>query len=168
MNRTILRLVLDYLRRTSGAWALVMFVELMQMSTIWVLGSTHMPISGAVMAALTFSATWDSPHLVMRALPIPAFELALLRWWERIGMPMLFIVPALVIAWFANTGSRFPTPPFASLWLPVSTSFATLGVLSVLPLPVLSVSRLNMPTFVVVWLVLVLGGLYCLPMEWLP
>jgi hypothetical protein len=168
MNRTILSLLLDYHRRTFGVWAVVVFIQLMQTSAMWVFGSAHMPIAGAVIAALAFYATWGSPDVVMRTLPITACELALLRWWERIGAPMLFIVLGLLIAWFANTGSRFPTPPLASLWIPVSTSFATLGLFSVLPLPMLSATRSNMPRFVVVWLALVIVSLYGLPIQWLP
>src|SRR6185312_560888 len=103
------------------------FLQLMQMSTIWVFGTRHVPIVGAVMAALMFRSTWNSPQLVMRTLPIKTHELALLHWWEQIGGPMPFIVLGLVLSWFANDGSRFPTPPFLNLWVPVAASFATLG-----------------------------------------
>ncbi|MEJ0040217.1 MAG: hypothetical protein WDO68_30000 [Gammaproteobacteria bacterium] len=168
MNRAILTLLLDYHRRTLGVWVLVVFVQLMQMSALWVLGSRNVPVVGAVIASLAFSATWDSPHFVMRTLPIKARELALLRWWERIAMPMLFITLAFVLAWFSNTGSRFPTPPFAGLWIPVSASFATLAFLSVLPLPTLSALRSNVRVFGVVWIAMVIAGLRGVPMEWLP
>ena len=168
MNGEVLRLLLDYHRRTLGVWVLVVFVQLMQMSAIWVFGSGHVPMVGAVIASLAFCATWDSPHIVMRTLPIKARELALLRWWERIGMPMLFVTLAFVLAWFSNEGTRFPTPPFLSLWQPVLASFATLGVLSVLPLPMLSATRSNVPVFVVVWMALAIGGLFGVPKEWLP
>ncbi len=36
MNRTILALLLDYHRRTLGAWVLLVCVQLMQISAIWV------------------------------------------------------------------------------------------------------------------------------------
>ena len=168
MKHRVLTLLLDYHRRTLGVWVLVVFVQLMQMSTIWVLGSRHLPIIGAVIASLVFCATWDSPHIVMRTLPIETRELALLRWWERIGMPMLFITLAYVLAWFSNEGSRFPIPPFLGLWLPVAGSFATLGIFSVLPLPMLSPARSNAPVFVVVWIALAIGGLFGVPLELLP
>lgn len=168
MNRTILALLLDYHRRTLGAWVLLVFVQLMQMSIIWVLGKDNLPIIGAVIASLTFCATWDLPHLVMRTLPITARELALLRWWERIAMPTLFITLAYALAWVSNHGSRFPTRPFESLWMPVAASVATLAFLSVLPLPTLSAQRSNMPIFVVVWIALPLVGLFGVPIGWFP
>jgi hypothetical protein len=166
MNRSILKLLLDYLRRTSGVWALVVVVQMMQMSTIWVLGSRHVPIIGAVIAALAFRATWDSPHLVMRTLPIKVRELALLRWWECIGAPLPFIVLGLVLAWPANVGSAFPTPPVLDLWIPIVESVAALAILAVLPLPMLSAARSNIPTFVVFWMALLIGGIYGVPIEW--
>jgi len=46
MNSAILTLLLDYHRRTLGAWALVVFVQLMQMSAIWAFGSAHVPMVG--------------------------------------------------------------------------------------------------------------------------
>jgi hypothetical protein len=168
MNRTILPLLLDYHRRTLGAWVLLVFVQLMQMATIWVLGNDHLPIVGTVIASLTFCATWDSPHLVMRTLPIKARDLALLRWWECIAMPAMFITLAYLLAWFSNFGSNFPTPPLTSLWMPVAASVATLGFLSVLPLPTLSAQRSNAAAFAVVWIALAIVGLFGVPIEWLP
>ena len=167
MSREIFRLLLDYLRRTLGVWPFLVFVLLMQMSIIWVLGNKHVPVAGAVIAALAFCSTWNSPHLVMRTLPIKTRELALLRWWENIGLPMPFIVLALVLSWFANDGSRFPTPPFLSLWIPVSASFAALAILSVLPLPFVSSGRSNTPV-ALVYTALALGGIYGVPPGWLP
>lgn len=167
MNRQIFTLLLDYHRRTLGVWAILVFLQLMQMSTIWVFGTRHVPIVGAVMAALMFRSTWNSPQLVMRTLPIKTHELALLRWWEQIGGPMPFIVLGLVLSWFANDGSRFPTPPFLNLWVPVAASFATLGILSVLPLPVISAGKSNVSASVG-WVALLLGSVYGVPMEWLP
>ncbi|HEX2676734.1 MAG TPA: hypothetical protein VHM19_08845, partial [Polyangiales bacterium] len=149
-------------------WVLIVFVQLMQMSILWVLGNGHLPILGAVIASLAFCATWDSPHFVMRALPITARDLALLRWWERIAMPMVFITLAYVLAWASNFGSALPTPSFVSLWEPVAASAATLAFLSVLPIPTLSAARSNTTIFVAVWMGLALIGLYGLPMEWLP
>jgi len=168
MNRTILALLLDYHRRTLGAWVLLVCVQLMQISAIWVLSKDNLPIVGAVIASLTFCATWDSPHLAMRTLPIKARDLALLRWWERIAMPAMFITLAYLLAWFSNFGSRFPTPPLASLWMPVAASIATLALLSVLPLPTLSAHRSNTTVFVVVWIALAILGLFGLPVGWLP
>jgi len=168
MNRRILALLLDYHRRTFGVWVLLVFVQLMQVATIWVLGNGHLPIAGAVIASLAFRATWDSPHLVMRALPITARELALLRWWERIALPMLFITLAYGLAWVSNFGARFPTPPLPVLWKPVAASAATLAFLSALPLPALSAARSNTTVFVAVWIALAIFGLYGVPMEWLP
>ena len=168
MNREIFTLLLDYHRRTFGVWLLLVFVQLMQMSVIWVFNTRHVPIVGAVLASVAFCATWDSPHIVMRTLPIKTRVLALLRWWECIGAPILFIVVAFVLAWFSNDGSHFPTPPFLSLWIPVSASIATLGILAVLPLPMLSAARSNTPIFVVIWVAMGIAGLYGLPMEWLP
>ena len=167
MNRQMFTLLLDYYRRTIGVWAILVFLQLMQMSTIWVLGSRHVPLVGAVMAALMFRSTWNSPQLVMRTLPIKARELALLRWWEQIGGPIPFITLGLVLSWFANDGSRFPTPPLLSLWVPVATSFATLAILSVLPLPVVSTGKSNVSASIA-WVALLLGSVYGLPMEWLP
>src|SRR5262249_49763401 len=106
MNRTILALLLDYHRRTLGVWVLLVAVQLMQVATIWVLGNGHMPIIGTVIASLSFCGTWDSPNLVMRTLPITARELALLRWWERIAMPMVFITLGYVLAWISNYGAH--------------------------------------------------------------
>ena len=168
MNRTILALLLNYHRRTFGAWILLVFVQLMQTATIWAMGSEHLPIVGTVIASLAFCATWDSPHLVMRTLPMTARDLALLRWWERIAMPMLFITLAYVLGWVSNYGSHLPTPPFESLWTAVAASAATLAFLSALPLPTLTAGRSNTPLSVVVWIALALFGLYGLPMEWLP
>jgi hypothetical protein len=168
VKHRVLTLLLDYHRRTLGVWVLVVFVQLMQMSAVWVLGIRHVPIVGAVIASLVFCATWDSPHIVMRTLPIETRELAILRWWERIGMPMLFITLGYVLAWFSNEGTQFPTPPFLGLWLPVAGSFATLGIFSVLPLPMLSAQRSNAPVFVVVWIALAIGGLFGVPLELLP
>ena len=167
MNRTILALLLDYHRRTLGVWALLVFVQLMQTSAIWSLGNEHLPIVGTVIASLAFSATWDSPHFVMRTLPITAREVALLRWWERIAMPMVFIVLAYVLAWVCNYGSGFPTPAFLSLWMPAAASFATLAFMSALPLPTLSALRSNTPLFAGVWIGLGLLGLYGIPTEWI-
>ena len=48
MNRQVFTLLLDYHRRTIGVWSILVFVQLMQMSTIWVLGSRHVPVAGAV------------------------------------------------------------------------------------------------------------------------
>jgi hypothetical protein len=168
MNRTILALLLDYHRRTLGVWVLLVPVQLMQAATIWVLGNGHLPIVGAVIASLAFCATWDSPHFVMRTLPVTARELAMLRWWERIAMPLLFITMGYLLAWFSNHGSRLPTPPFQQLWEPVAASAATLAFMSVLPLPTLTARRSNTPIFVVVWIVLPILGLYGIPLEWLP
>lgn len=168
MNRAIFTLLVDYHRRTLGAWALVVFVQLMQTSVIWTLGNDHLPIVGAVIATLVFCSTWDSPHLVIRTLPIKARELALLRWWERIAMPMLFITLGYVLAWFSNRGSAFPTPPFLDLWKPISASLATLASLSVMPLPMLSAQRSKRSALVVVGIAMSIAGLYGLPMEWLP
>jgi hypothetical protein len=168
MNRTILALLLDYHRRTLGAWMLLVGVQLMQMATIWVFGKDHLPIIGAVIASLVFCSTWHSPQLVMRTLPINARELALLRWWERIAMPMVFIILAYLLAWFSNDGSGLPTPPLTSLWMPVSASVATLAFLSVLPLPTLSAQTSNTAVFAVVWIALAMAGLFGVPIEWLP
>ena len=167
MNRHVFTLLTDYYRRTLGVWLLLVFVQLMQMSTIWVFGSTRLPILGAVIAALAFCTTWDSPHVVIRTLPITARDLALLRWWENIGMPMPFITLAFVLSWLANDGSHFPTPSLLSLWVPVLGSLATLGILSVLPLPMLSETRSN-ALIVLVWIALVVAALFGLPMDALP
>lgn len=168
MNRTIFALLLDYHRRTLGAWPLLVGVQLIQIATIWVFGNDHLPIIGAVIASLVFSSTWDSPQLVMRTLPITAREFALLRWWECIAAPALFITLAYLLAWVSNHGSGFPTPPLESLWLPVAVSVATLAVLSVLPLPTLSTQTSHAAVFGVIWIALAIAGLFGVPIEWLP
>lgn len=168
MNRTVLALLLDYHRRTLGAWIVLVFVQLMQTSATWAFGKDNLPLVGAVIAFLAFCATWDSPHFVMRTLPITARDLALLRWWERIGMPAGFITLACLLAGFANYESQFPTRKLANLWPPVAASIATLAFLSVLPLPRLSAQRANTPVFVAFWIALTIGGLFGVPLEWLP
>jgi len=167
MNAVLRRLVADYARRMFGVWVLLFLVQLLQTSTVWALRSGRMPIVGALIGALAYFATCDSPMTVMRTLPIRAREVALFRWCASIGLPAIFICAGVVVAWLSNK-SWAPQPPASQMWVPAFASIATLGVLSVLPLPSLSATRSNISVFLAVWSGLALLALGGLPVDSMP
>ena len=167
VNGVLPRLVADYTRRTLGVWVLLFMVQVMQTSTVWALQNGRMPIVGAVIGAMAFFATFDSPFTVMRTLPIRGRDVALFRWCASIGLPAIFICIGVVVAWLSNK-SWAPEPPASQMWIPAFASIATLGVLSVLPLPMLSATRTNTPVFIATWVVLALLALGGLPIESMP
>ena len=167
VNPVLRRLVADYARRTFGVWALLFMVQVLQTSALWALRTDRMPILGAVIGAMAFFATSNSPVSVMRTLPIERRDVALFRWFACIVLPAVFICIGIVAAWLSNKSWAFE-PPASQMWVPAFASIAMLGVLSVLPLPTLSPGRSNAPVFIAVWVVLALLALGGFPIESLP
>jgi hypothetical protein len=163
MNRIVARLLADYIRRTLGVWVLAATVQVMQASAFWANGIDRAPIIGAAIGALTFFATFDAPYTVIRTLPMRRRDVALVRWWVGIGWPALISAVGLAVAWWANIGYQWPAPSPLQIGSAMLASLATLGVLSVLPFPVLSAGRANFPRFVAAWGTFALGAVYGMP-----
>jgi hypothetical protein len=157
----VFKLVADYLNRTLGVWLLAWFLHTMQAATLFARQDDHVPILGAMIAAIAFFATFESPQAVLRTLPVSQRDLALTRWWASIGWPAIFSAFCIVGGWLANVGWGFPRPPASELWFPILVCWSVLAILSALPMPMLSHRRQGqLPTFTLVW-----GALTILPMR---
>jgi hypothetical protein len=165
MNGTVIKLLPRYPLRTLGVWALVATVQPMQASAFWANGIERAPLIGGVIGALVFFATFSSPASVMKTLPVTSRDIALTRWWMSIGLPALFITVCLVAAWAANRGWGFPTPPISEVAVAALENLGVLGMLAVLPLPMLNAQRSNFRVFVGFWAPLTAVALYGLSPE---
>ena len=163
MNRTAFYLLVDYLRRTLGAWLLLAAIQLIQTSVYWALSIERLPLLGVAIAAMTYLAALKSPQTVLHTLPLSKRDVALFRWWASVGVPALMICVCIAFDWltFVHAGRRLP--PSSSGVLSALASCAALGVSATLPLPVLNSRKSNLSIFVPVWSLLMVGGLYGLP-----
>ena len=160
MKSTVFKLLSDYPRRTLGAWMPLALVMPMQASALWALGIDRVPLLGAVVGAMAFFATFASPQAVMKTLPVSPRHIALTRWWMAIGIPFAFLTACLFAAWGANLGWGIPAPDITQVILAALENLAVLGLLSVLPLPMLNARRSNFGLFVGVWISLAAAALY--------
>src|SRR5688572_10994468 len=113
------RLLADYLRRTLGVWVLAWFLHTMQAATLFARQDDRVPLLGAMIAAIAFFATFESPQAVLRTLPVSRRDIAITRWWASIGWPALFSAFCILGGWLANGAWGFPRPPASELWFPI-------------------------------------------------
>lgn len=133
MNGRVLRLLLDYFRRTFGVWALLFVAQVLQVSAFWALHVDRIPLLGVVIASLTYFVAFDSPAAVLRTLPISRLEVAMFRRWASLLAPALMILGCTIIAWLSNGDNDWPRPALSAVASYVAVSWAALAVLARLP-----------------------------------
>ena len=133
MNGRVLRLLLDYFRRTYGMWPLMAAVQILQVSAFWALHVERIPLLGVVIAGLTYFVAFESPAAVLRTLPISRLEVALSRRWASVGAPALLVLACTLISWLNNGDNGWPRPALSEVAVYVALCWAVLAVLALLP-----------------------------------
>jgi hypothetical protein len=133
MNRRVLRLLVDYFRRTFGIWPLLFAVQVMQVSAFWALHVDRIPLLAVVIAGLTYFVAIESPAAVLRTLPISRQELVSFRRWAGVGAPALVVLACTLIAWQNNGDNDWPRPALSEAALCVALSWAALVALTLVP-----------------------------------
>lgn len=165
MNRLVLRLLVDYCRRTFAMWPLLLLAQSMQLSAFWALHVDRLPLLGAVIGSLACFMAFESPYAVLRTLPLSAANVALFRWWGSTGWPGLFVVASSALCWLNNGHNAWARPSLADAALSAAASWAALAWLAVLPLPA---RERNPKGFGFVWGGLAVLGLYGVPSKLMP
>jgi hypothetical protein len=110
VNARVLRLLADYFQRTLGIWLLLAVVHIMQVTAFWAAHVERLPLLGMVMASLAYFAAFESPHAVLRTLPLSRADIVLFRWWASIGAPALVILALTSIAWLISAHNGWARP----------------------------------------------------------
>jgi hypothetical protein len=163
VNARVLRLLADYFRRTLGAWALIAMAHIMQVTSFWAAHVERLPLLGAIIASLTYFVAFESPHAVLRTLPLSRADIALFRWWASVGAPGLIILACTSIAWLTSGDNGWARPSEQDVTLYALASWAVLAMLAAVPLPVRT-NRESWTTFGIVWGLLGAGAFYGLPL----
>ena len=167
MNRSVLRLLLDYFRRTLGVWPLIVIVHLIQVTSFWATHVDRLPLLGVLIASLAYFAAFESPSAVLRTLPLTRADVALFRWWASIGSPGIVIFLCTAVAWLASADNGWPHPLQSEVTRDALASWAVLTVLASLPLPTRAPEKKS-GAFTFVWVTLLAAAFYGLPFGLLP
>ena len=163
MSTRVLRLLADYFQRTLGLWPLLATAHVMQLTAFWATHVDRLPLLGTVMASLAYCAAFDSPHAVLRTLPLSRADIVLFRWWASIGAPALLILVSTALAWLVSAQNGWARPSQEDVMLYALLSCALLGVLAAAPLPVRHAGRANWGMFGLIWGALGAVGFYGVP-----
>jgi hypothetical protein len=110
MNAGVRLLLADYLRRTSGAWLLIAFVQVIQTVTFWAAGIRHTPLLATVLASFTYAFMSEKPRSTLQTLPLKPADIALFRWWSSFGLPALVVMGSTAAAQLLSTSKGWPVP----------------------------------------------------------
>ena len=159
MNARVLRLLADYFRRTLGVWVLLAIAHVMQITAFWAVHVERLPLLGVIIASLTYFTAFESPHTVLRTLPLSRADIALFRWWASVGAPGLVVLACTSIAWLTSGDNGWARPSQDQVTRDALASWAMLAMLAALPLPMRK-DRESWATFGIVWSLLGAGAFY--------
>jgi hypothetical protein len=157
MNARVRLLLLDYSRRTAGAWMLVAFLQIIQTVSFWAAGLRHVPLLGTVVASFIAAVTAEKPRGALQYLPLSPADAALFRWWSSFGLPALVYVVCTAAAAMmcVSKGWQLPAEPLREA--SATAVVVTLGLLSAI-----QATRIR---FMPVWGAAAVGGLIGLPVS---
>jgi hypothetical protein len=161
MNARVWLLLRDYLRRTNGAWLLIIFIQIIQTVTFWAAGIQHAPLLATVLASFTYASMSESPRSALRTLPLTPSETALFRWWGSFGLPAFIVLGCAVAAGMMSTTKGWPVPSGSFL---ASSAIAVVGALGWLSIIAVQV-RLTRLWSAAVWGAAAVAGLIGLPVS---
>jgi hypothetical protein len=161
MNARVWLLLTDYLRRTSGAWLLTAFVQVIQTVTFWAAGIQHTPLLATVLASFTYAFMSEKPRSALQTLPVKPLDIALFRWWSSFGLPALVVVGCTAAAQMLSTSKGWPVPSGSFLATSAIAVVMVLGGLSTMTAQV----RFTPPWGVIVWGGAAVAGLIGLPVS---
>ena len=110
MNARVLRLLADYFQRTLAAWLLLAVAHVMQLTAFWATHVERVPLLGVIAASLAYFTAFESPHTVLRTLPLSRADIALFRWWASIGAPALVVLLCTSLAWLVSGENGWARP----------------------------------------------------------
>jgi hypothetical protein len=146
----------DYARRTSGAWLLVGFIQIIQSVTFWAEGVRRAPLLGAVLGGFIYALTSEQPLHVLRTLPLTRTTRVLFRWLASFALPAAVVLACMAAAGALNIYKGWPLPARANL---VSSALVAIILLSWLTaFPVRGYAT-------IFWVAAALAGLIGLPTE---
>ena len=152
----IWRLLWDYARRTSGAWLLVGFIQVIQSVTFWAEGVRRAPLLGAVLGGLIYALSSEQPLHVLQTLPLTRTTRVLFRWLASFALPAAVVLACMAAAGALNMYKEWPLPAPATL---VSSALVVITLLGwVTAFPVRGYAT-------IVWVAAALAGLIGLPTE---
>lgn len=152
----IWQLLRDYARRTSGAWLLVGFIQIIQSVTFWAEGVRRAPLLGAVVGGLIYALSSEQPLPVLQTLPLTRTNRFLFRWLASFALPAAVVLACMAAASALNTYKGWPLPAPASL---LSSALVVITVLSWLTaFPARGYAM-------IAWVAAALAGLIGLPTE---
>ena len=133
MNDPLLRLLMDYLRRSAGLWIPLGVAQYAVVATYWWLHIDRAPLLCALIGLAGAVNALDPGSLVWRSVPLPATQAAALRWWATAGFPGILstLCYAVVALDHWLTGSNAPAPGVAIE--SALAAWAVLGFIAVLP-----------------------------------
>lgn len=130
MNARLLR---DYFGRTSGAWLLAGFLQIIQSVTFWVEGVRRVPLAGVVLGGLIYALMSEQPQQVLQTLPLTRTTRNLFRWLASFALPAVLILGCLAAAAALSTYKEWPLPAPAVLLSSALMAVTLLGWLTLLP-----------------------------------
>jgi hypothetical protein len=152
----IWRLLRDYARRTSGAWLLAGFIQIIQSVTFWAEGVRRAPLLGAVVGGLIYALSSEQPLSVLQTLPLTRTNKFLFRWLASFALPAAVVLACMAAARALNVYKGWPLPAPASL---LSSALVVITLLSWLTaFPARGYAT-------IVWVAAGLAGLIGLPTE---
>ena len=152
----IWRLLWDYARRTSGAWLLVGFIQVIQSVTFWAEGVRRAPLLGTVLGGLIYALSSERPLPVLQTLPLTRTNRFLFRWLASFASPAAVVLACMAAARALNTYKEWPLPAPATLLSSALVVITLLGWLAAFPVRGYAT---------IVWVAAALAGLIGLPTE---
>ena len=161
MNAGVRLLLADYLRRTSGAWLLIAFVQVIQTVTFWAAGIQHTPLLATVLASFTYAFMSEKPRGALQTLPVKPADIALFRWWSSFGLPALVVMGSTAAAQMLSTSKGWPVPSGPFLATSAIAVVMVLGWFSTMT----TLVRFTPALGVIVWGGAAVAGLIGLPVS---
>ena len=152
----IWQLLRDYARRTSGAWLLVGFIQIIQSVTFWAEGVRRAPLLGAVLGGLIYALSSEQPLHVLQTLPLTRTTRVLFRWWASFALPAAVVLACMAAAGALNMYKEWPLPAPETLVSSALVVITLLGWLTAFPVRGYAT---------IVWVAAALAGLIGLPTE---
>jgi hypothetical protein len=127
------RLLWDYIRRTSGAWLLAGFLQIIQSVTFWGEGVWRAPLLGAALGGLIGAVSSERPQRVLQTLPLTRTTQVLFRWLTSFALPAVVVLGCEATAAALNTYKGWSLPPPSTLLSSALAVVALLGWLTLFP-----------------------------------
>jgi hypothetical protein len=150
------QLLRDYAQRTSGAWLLVGFIQIIQSVTFWAEGVRRAPLLGAVLGGLIYALSSEQPQHVLQTLPLTRTSRVLFRWLASFALPAAVVLACMAAAGALNIYKEWPLPGPTTLVSSALVAITLLGWLTAFPARGYAM---------IVWGAAALAGLIGLPTE---